>query len=107
MYVVETQRTRSGKKKKKGKDTEPEIEAAEVLTGLYSIRDFDVLAVCLQPLTRSWTDFMFCTTRDLVVRSGASHLLEVLQPTYMDESHGWTRNFAHAVVTFRAAQSSG
>lgn len=54
-YIVEVQRTRTGKKA--GIDTRP-----------YRYGEFDLLAVCMQPSTRSWFDFLYTTVWSLVPR---------------------------------------
>lgn len=86
-YVVETQRTRSGTRG--GAKTRP-----------YRLDEFDVLAVCMQPLSGSWEDFVYCAVRDLVTRPAQPDLLEVLQPIRLPENGNqdatpWTREFRH------------
>lgn len=114
VFVVETQRTRSGKKrKKKGSKGDSDQERNGLLlaqdvvtedqeaTRPYRVDEFDVLAVCLHPSTSDWRDFAYCAVSDLLVRKASPGLLEVLQPVYLDESHGWSKDFNRAVSRFR------
>src|SRR5262245_10463343 len=55
MYIVETQKTRGGKKKGMGTATRP-----------YRFGEFDLLAVAMYPSTRRWDTFM-CTAADLLI----------------------------------------
>jgi hypothetical protein len=64
--VVETQKTRSGKKR--GVDTRP-----------YRVDEFDILAVCLKASCGRWTDFVYALTRDLDRRPAKPALLTVFQ----------------------------
>lgn len=84
VYVVETQRTRNGLRRADGGASRP-----------YRRDDFDVLAVCLAPLTESWADFIYCAMCDLRFRSTDPSLLEVLQPFRLDVGP-WTRHFDEA-----------
>jgi hypothetical protein len=89
-FVVETQRTRGGKR--------ADNEASRP----YRVDEFDVLAVCLHPATNDWTKFVFCATRDLAVRASDTRLLDVMQPIQMKEPSNWTTDFDRAVARFRA-----
>jgi hypothetical protein len=51
-YIVEVQRTRTGQKA--GIDTRP-----------YRYGEFDLLAVCMQPSTRGWIDFLYTSVWSL------------------------------------------
>ncbi len=88
-FVVETQRTRGGKR--------PDQEASRP----YRIGEFDVLAVCLHPSTGDWTSFIYCASRDLLRRANNPQLLEVLQPVPMNDSTAWNRDFEFVVGRFR------
>lgn len=77
MFIVETQKTRSGEKA--GKATRP-----------YGFGDFDILAVCMEPSTRSWTDFRYTLCRWLLPRPDDSTLLRVLQPVSPTPNGDWT-----------------
>lgn len=88
-FVVETQRTRGGKRRDK--------EASRP----YRRDEFDVLAVCLHPSTGSWTSFMYCAACDLLVRPNEPHLLAVMQPFPVAGSEAWSSDFGTAVQRFR------
>jgi hypothetical protein len=88
-FVVETQRTRGGKR--------ADNEASRP----YRVDEFDVIAVCLHPATNDWTKFVFCATRDLTVRVSDIRLLEVMQPILMKEPSNWSADFDRAVARFR------
>lgn len=93
VYVVETQRTRNGQ----AQDGSGEIMA----TRPYRFNEFDILAVCLQPATGDWTDFIYCPTWRLLSRPEQPQLLKVMQPIYMDGTNGWTKSFDHAATDAR------
>ncbi len=88
VYVVETQRTRTGKRTGPGGE--------ERATRPYGFDEFDILAVCLQASSGQWEDFIYCPTRLLIPRKGAPELLSVMQPIFIDGSYGWTRSFDEA-----------
>lgn len=88
-FVVETQRTRGGKRPDKQ------------LSRPYRITEFDVLAVCLHPSSSDWTSFLFCAVADLVVRKADLTMLEVFQPVPVNGSESWSRDFEHVVRRFR------
>lgn len=89
IFVVETQRTRTGKTANKSQ-TRP-----------YRVSEFDVLAVSLQPSVGDWTTYIYCNIRDLAVRPYDPTLLQVMQPIPMKGSGTWTRDFEEAVRRFR------
>lgn len=89
-FVVETQRTRGGKRRE-AEESRP-----------YRVDEFDVLAVCLHPSTGDWTTFIYCAAKDLLVRAANPTLLEVMQPIPMNDTEKWSADFAHAVSRFRA-----
>lgn len=89
-FVVETQRTRGGRRR--------DQEASRP----YRVDEFDVLAVCLHPSTGSWTEFFYCATRDLLVRPMEPNLLAVMQPFPVAGSDAWSTDFGNAVKRFRS-----
>ncbi|MGY6517210.1 MAG: hypothetical protein ACXIUZ_00645 [Lysobacteraceae bacterium] len=95
VYVVETQRTRNGKKK--------DAEGKSKATRPYTFKEFDVLAVCLQPSCGDWEAFAYCATRHLLPRKNEPHLLEKLQPVFLNNHEHWTMDFEKAVRDSRAA----
>lgn len=94
VYVVETQRTRTGKR------TNESGEATQ--TRPYRFSDFDVLAVCLQPHSKRWDDFIYCPTRRLAARKDDPSLLAVMQPIVIGHDSPWTRDFNAAAESARA-----
>jgi len=88
VYVVETQRTRNGQA--------PTGNGEAAATRPYRFGEFDLLAVCLQPSSGIWTDFIYCAGHRLLARPHAPTLLKVMQPVYSDCSRGWTRDFSQA-----------
>lgn len=98
VYVVETQRTRTGKRA--GDDGQQKA------TRPYRFGEFDLLAVCLHPSSGSWEDFIYCPANLLLARPSEPDLLAVMQPIYTDGSHGWTRDFQQAAAaTYSLAAS--
>jgi hypothetical protein len=77
IYVVEVQKTRSGKKN--GKATRP-----------YRFGDFDTLAVNLQPETRDWKRFMYTVGAWLLPRKADPNLIEIMQPVPLNPDDYWT-----------------
>ena len=94
-FVVETQRTRGGKRR--------DQEASRP----YRVDEFDVLAVCLHPSTGSWTSFLYCAAKDLLVRPADPTLLAVMQPFPIAGSDAWSADFGNAVKRFRSPSVSG
>ncbi len=88
LFVVETQRTRSGK----GKEGE--------LTRPYRFGEFDVLAVCMQPSTDDWACFRFACAGDLLPRQDDPRCLAVLQPVSLNPNGVWHRTLEDAIERF-------
>jgi hypothetical protein len=91
LYVVETQKTRRGLKRKTGGATRP-----------YRFGEFDVLAVAMYPSTNRWDSFLF-TVADWLL-PGRSDPAEILkfQPVASTLNEDWTDSFATAVSWFRS-----
>jgi len=89
VFVVETQRTRNGVRS----DGEPSRP--------YRYGEFDVIAVCLQPLSGDWTDFIYCPQKRLLARQDRLDWLAVIQPVHLDGQNGWTRSFDIAATASR------
>lgn len=77
LYVVEVQRTRSGTRK--GEATRP-----------YRFGDFDILAVCMQPVTKRWHDFRYTVERWLLPRKFDTNLIEIFEPVSLSPNEIWT-----------------
>jgi hypothetical protein len=94
MYVVEVQKTRSGKKD--GKNTRP-----------YRFGDFDILAVNLHPGTGNWERFVFTVGSWLLPRAKRSDLeesglIEIFQPVPITPDEYWTDDLGRCIEWFLA-----
>ena len=99
VHVVETQRTRNGQST--GENGEQQA------TRPYRFGEFDILAVCLQPSTGNWTDFIYIPGHLLLPRPGQPGLLKVMQPIYASGENGWTSDFEVAAASARAFLARG
>jgi hypothetical protein len=90
MYVVETQKTRKGEKRKTGGSTRP-----------YRFGEFDLLAVAMYPSTDQWNTFMY-TVADWLLpgRTDEATILKY-QPVARAPNEDWTDQFHTAVAWFR------
>lgn len=86
MYVVETQRTRGGKKHESGEDTRP-----------YRFGEFDILAVSLHPSTGSWDSFLFTVANWLLPQPDDWRMILKFQPVPRKRSDTWTDNLDECV----------
>jgi hypothetical protein len=78
LFVVETQRTRSG------------TDSAGESTRPYRFGDFDILAVSMQPTTDDWASFRFAPQRWLLARANSPKLLRVMQPVSLTPNDDWS-----------------
>ncbi len=88
-FVVETQKTRTGKDAG-GADTRP-----------YRFGEFDILAVSMHPSTNNWEKFMYTVGRWLLPRKKNPELINVLQPVSNEPNDDWTDDFSTAIDWFR------
>jgi excisionase family DNA binding protein len=95
MYVVETQRTRTGKSAM-GENTRP-----------YRFDEFDILAVSMHPATNDWSTFMYTVARWLLPRSDDMQLLQIFQPVAMSPNEHWTDHFETCVAWWRSGRLRG
>jgi hypothetical protein len=58
----------------------------------WSLADFEVLAVSLQPLTRQWSDFRYTLSGWLMPSRSNTAFVENLQTVSLDASGGWTND---------------
>lgn len=93
MYVVETQRTRSGKR------TSAHTEVAES-TRPYRFDEFDVLAVSMQPSTGDWASFVYTVARWLQPDSGNRRCLDKFQPVPKTAGGNWTGDLEVCIEWF-------
>lgn len=78
-YVVETQRTRGGKKKRTEEKTRP-----------YRFGEFDILAVAMKPATGDWASFRFTPCRWLIPNAENPEWLATYQPVSLEPNNDWT-----------------
>lgn len=90
MYVVETQRTRTGKTASGGQ-TRP-----------YRFDEFDILAVSMYPSTNDWSEFLYTVAHWLLPRSEDNRLLQVFQPVAFAPNDIWTDHFEICVAWLRS-----
>ena len=83
--VVETQRTRAGKRHD-GEGTRP-----------YRFGEFDILAVCLEASTGDWTRFLYTVARWLLPRPDDASLIHRYQPVPHAPNSDWTDSLATAI----------
>jgi len=91
-FVVETQRTRSGK------------DATGGATRPYRFGDFDILAVSLHPSTNDWTRFMYTVASWLRPRASDTKQLEVFQPIPEQANEDWTDDLGTCIDWFRSGK---
>jgi hypothetical protein len=90
LFVVETQRTRSGIDQATGQSTRP-----------YRYGEFDILAVAMHPSKGRWDSFLYTVADWLSPRTGDDQLLEVLQPVALEPNEDWTDNFSTCISWLR------
>ncbi len=88
-FVVETQKTRSGKDNS-GKSTRP-----------YRFGEFDILAVSMHPSCSDWSKFRFTVASWLLPRSEDKGLIRVYQPVPDTANADWCDDLQTAVGWFR------
>ncbi len=93
MYVVETQRTRTGTQRGSG--------GIQEQTRPYRLGDFDILAVSLHPSTGNWSHFRYTVAEWLLLREDDSRLLRVFQPVSPQPNDDWSDDLLEAVAWFR------
>lgn len=90
-YVVETQKSRTGSHRSSGANTRP-----------YRFGEFDILAVCMEPVTSNWSQFRFTVGRWLLPRLEAPELIAVYQPVSLEPNSDWTDSLATAIEWWRS-----
>jgi len=96
MYMVEPQRTRSGKMKNE--------EGEEKKTRPYRYGEFDILAVSLQPSTGQWGSFRYTVGNWLLPGTGLNEIA-TYQPVAIEPNDDWTDDFVTAANWFRSGVS--
>lgn len=82
-YVSEIQRCRNGFDRK-GFSTRP-----------YKFTDFDILAVCLEPVTKDWHDFTFCLTSNLL--ADPKHPSNIFKYQAIELNQCWNREIEECI----------
>lgn len=93
LYVVEVQKTRTGKKLRKKIASGDVIEVADAEpedTRPYRFGDFDILAVNMHPATHLWTNFRYTVANWLLPRLEQPSLIEIFQPVPLSINDVWT-----------------
>lgn len=93
VYVVETWRTRGGKDKATGRATRP-----------YRFGEFDLLAVCMSPVTKRWDVFMYTVANWLLPDPSNATEIFKYQPVAGTPNDDWTDDFVRAVRWFRSSR---
>jgi len=91
MYVVETQRTRGGRKN--GENTRP-----------YKFGEFDIIAVSMRPSTNNWSDFMYSVESWLLPHPELPNQLLKFQPVAKISNDVWTDDFRECINWFRSGE---
>jgi len=89
VYVVETQKTRSGTDSK-GQSTRP-----------YRFGEFDILAVAMHPSSGDWHHFQYTVANWLLPRVQDKKLISVFQPVPAEPNDDWSSDFLTAVDWLR------
>ncbi len=95
LFVVEVQRTRGGEKG--GVSTRP-----------YRFGEFDLIAVCMEPSTGNWRDFMYAPASALKPDPSDASIIKTLQsvPAFSRVDQGiWTGNLESALEKLRSTNS--
>lgn len=93
VYVVETQKTRSGRNEA-GESTRP-----------YRFGEFDIIAVSMHPSTHDWSRFNYTIARWLLPRDKDSNHISTFQPVpAVPDEETWTTDFLTAVRWFRESE---
>jgi hypothetical protein len=91
MFIVETQKTRSGQSK-------------DGTTRPYRFDEFDVLAVCLYPSTGDWTKFVYTVSNWLLPRDDNPKWIQVYQPVPFVPNDVWADDLETAIKWFRSGE---
>jgi hypothetical protein len=102
LYVVEVQKTRSGKKRQRGGGRGS--IAGDESTRPYRFGDFDILAVNMQPSTHKWGDFRYTVGSWLIPRESSPRLIEIFQPVSLAPNDVWTDRLDVCLEWFRRGE---
>jgi hypothetical protein len=104
LYVVEVQRTRTGKRVIKNAVEEVVDEAKLEETRPYRYGDFDILAVSMHPSTRDWKRFMYTVANWLLPRPDLG-LIQIMQPVAAVRDSYWTDDLSECINWFASGIS--
>jgi hypothetical protein len=109
LYVVEVQKTRSGKKTAiphfpDGEATVEVQESITVQTRPYRFGDFDILAVSMQPSSGDWNNFRYTVASWLLPRAKDETLIEIFQPVASVPNDVWTDDLAICLDWFASGE---
>jgi excisionase family DNA binding protein len=96
-YVVETQRTRGGKKRGG--------EGIDERTRPYRYGEFDILAVCLQPSTGRWDEFRYTVGNWLQPQDDGRITIATYQPVSPGPNDDWSNDFLTCVGWLRGSEA--
>jgi hypothetical protein len=91
MYVLETQKTRAGRKRKNGGSTRP-----------YRFGEFDILAAAMQPSTNRWDSFLYTVAAWLLPSLTDAAAIRKFQPVPGKPNEDWTDDFRTVVGWVRS-----
>jgi hypothetical protein len=97
-YVVEVQRTRNG------------LGLGGIATRPYRFGEFDMIAVCMEPSTKRWQDFLYAPALALVPRKSDAQLIDIMQPVPEFPARGspvWSDNLETALLRAVEAKALG
>jgi hypothetical protein len=89
LFVVEVQKTRSGKSK--GEDTRP-----------YRFGDFDILAVNMHPSTQDWREFRYTVASWLLPRLESTKLIQIMQPVAATPDNYWSDSLSECLNWYKS-----
>jgi len=109
LFVVEVQKTRTGKKtaKKDLPGTTTEITVTKLVTVStrpYSFGDFDILAVNMHPSSGSWREFRYTVASWLLPRPTNTALIEIFQPVAATPNDVWTNDLDTCLGWYEGAK---
>lgn len=93
LYVVETQRTRTGTSRTTGEKTRP-----------YRFGEFDIIAVSMQASTNNWRDFMYSVGRWLLPHKDNEKWLATFQPVAAHPNDDWTDDLRVCIEWLRSGE---
>ena len=109
LYVVEVQKTRSGKKTVKktlpGTDTQIAVTTSVTEeTRPYNFGEFDILAVNMHPSSGDWKSFRYTLGSWLLPRQSNSSRIEIFQPVAATPNDVWTDDLATCLKWFESGE---